>query len=309
MLFGKYRFHTVLEEDVRLPIFKGSTFRGAFGKAFRKVTCAVRRQECPDCLLVERCLYARTFEAKPGKDRAATRPHPYLIEPPLEQDTFYPAGSEFDFNLALFGETTEYLPYYILALEQMGAFGIGRKPESRGPARFQVQDVRINGSSIYDPQQQKLSPNASPERLNLELPEDSAPGRLTVYLNSPLRMKYKNQLTDELPYFVLVKALLRRISMLFLHYGEGEPDIDFRSLVLRAKEVDIAESNLRWQEQKRYSGKQQTVMQFGGLVGSITYADVPSDMLPLFDLARKLHIGKQTTFGLGLIDYHWEPAA
>ena len=38
---------------------------------------------------------------------------------------------------------------------------------------------------------------------------------------------------------------------------------------------------------------------FGGLVGTSSYADVPGYFRPIIELAEKLHIGKQTTFGLG----------
>jgi CRISPR/Cas system endoribonuclease Cas6 (RAMP superfamily) len=47
-------------------------------------------------------------------------------------------------------------------------------------------------------------------------------------------------------------------------------------------------------------------MLLGGLVGSATYAGVSGEYLPLLDLAKVLHIGKQTTFGLGLIDFEWK---
>lgn len=62
MKFGKYRFFCNLLDDAELPAYKGSTFRGAFGSALKKVMCVARGQDCPGCLLAGRCLYARTFE-------------------------------------------------------------------------------------------------------------------------------------------------------------------------------------------------------------------------------------------------------
>jgi CRISPR/Cas system endoribonuclease Cas6 (RAMP superfamily) len=47
-------------------------------------------------------------------------------------------------------------------------------------------------------------------------------------------------------------------------------------------------------------------MQFGGVVGSVAYQGYLSEFLPLMDLAEKLHIGKQSTFGLGKIEYSWD---
>lgn len=62
MLFGRYQFTCRFTEDALLPPYKGSTFRGAFGGALKKVVCAVREKDCSRCLLAARCVYARVFE-------------------------------------------------------------------------------------------------------------------------------------------------------------------------------------------------------------------------------------------------------
>lgn len=40
-------------------------------------------------------------------------------------------------------------------------------------------------------------------------------------------------------------------------------------------------------------------MNFGGMIGYVTYQGALSEFLPLIELCQRLHIGKQTTFGLG----------
>ncbi len=49
--FGQFELELYCEEDIQLPTYKGSTFRGGFGVAFRRVVCALRRQDCSDCIL------------------------------------------------------------------------------------------------------------------------------------------------------------------------------------------------------------------------------------------------------------------
>lgn len=44
MLVGTYSFCCNLMDKAILPPFKGSTFRGAFGIALKRVVCAVREQ-------------------------------------------------------------------------------------------------------------------------------------------------------------------------------------------------------------------------------------------------------------------------
>jgi len=80
MLYGNYRFNCRFEGDAELPVFKGSTFRGVFGHALKRVVCALKRQECPDCILRERCLYTRVFEtplAQGGKEASRNSPIPH----------------------------------------------------------------------------------------------------------------------------------------------------------------------------------------------------------------------------------------
>ena len=109
MQYGKYTFTCRFETDAELPAYKGSTFRGVFGHALKRVVCALKRQECPDCILRERCLYTRVFEtalSQGGQDavRNSAIPHPFVIEPPPETKTHYVKSDMFECGLILFGE-------------------------------------------------------------------------------------------------------------------------------------------------------------------------------------------------------------
>ena len=55
MLYGNYQFFCHLKNEVILPHYKGSTFRGVFGRALKKVVCALKKEDCEDCLLKKRC--------------------------------------------------------------------------------------------------------------------------------------------------------------------------------------------------------------------------------------------------------------
>jgi len=309
---GKYSFKCELLSDAILPPYKGSTFRGAFGVALKKVVCAVREKDCSFCLLKERCIYARIFEAKAGTggphSRIAAPPHPYLIEPPLAATVNYAAGDEFNFNLLLFGEANDFLPYFVYAFESMGEQGIGKKMGEHR-ARFILKDVEMNGTAIYNAARRKLAP-LKVENLTLcpVAPSGSA-GRLTLTFQTPLRLKSDNRFAEELTFELLVRAMLRRISSLFSSYGNGEPALDYRGLVANARQVSSSEKDLNWIDWERYSARQDKMLMMGGIMGSITFQGVPAEYLPLFELCKTLHIGKQTSFGLGLYDFLWEEEA
>lgn len=294
MLIGIYHFSCVFETEAVLPFYKGSTFRGVFGRALKKVVCALRLRDCPDCMLNDQCLYARMFESP-------TVPRPFVIEPPLDSGSRFPPGSSFDFSLLLFGETNKKLPYFIYAFREMGHVGIGKRINGQR-GRFTLERVCHEGRVVYDIRQEKIVtpnvPDVTIPRLQRQEPTNL---RARVALITPLRIKYKNRLSPDLPFHVLVRAVLRRLSTLFEAYGEGEPDLDYTTLVRDAEKIKTVDNDISWFDWRRYSFRQDKQMLMGGLVGSIVYEGKLGPYLPLLELSSMVHLGKQTTFGLGKI--------
>ena len=311
MLFGEYHFKGVLLDDAILPPYKGSTFRGVFGHALKEVTCALKRQQCPTCLLRRQCVYTQVFEPPPDLQPRGSPPppHPFVIEPSLDSRTNLPPGEHFDFTLLLFGPANQYLPYFVYAFEEMGRIGIGRKLEGRR-ARFHLLTVTSpTAGLLYSQEDKTLSPGGA-EALNLdeiETPNLSL-GRLRLALRTPLRLKFQNHLQADLPFHLLVRAALRRVSTLLKHFGAGEPPLDYKGLIARAQEVEVVRSSLRWFDWQRYSQRQDQAMLMGGLVGSIAYRGKLGEYLPILRFAEKVHLGKNTTFGLGMIRLAAAPA-
>ncbi|MCD6271347.1 MAG: CRISPR system precrRNA processing endoribonuclease RAMP protein Cas6 [Deltaproteobacteria bacterium] len=307
MLYGIYRFFCVFQNDAYLPYYKGSTFRGVFGRALKKVVCALKKEECSQCLLKQRCIYALVFEtsislAVPEGSRTASPPHPFVIEPPLTTETKFSKGSSFNFNLLLFGEINNSLPYFIYAFEQMGKIGIGKKING-GRGRFILKEVRNGDSLIYSAADRQLNTASKPEVLSIGDPANLSDKKLSLKLicETPLRLKFENRLKAELPFHVLVRAMLRRVSSLFNWYGAGEPPLDYKGLVKKAASVQTLDSSLKWFDWKRYSFRQNKSMLMGGITGSITFKGDLTEYLPIIELCSKVHLGKQTSFGLGKI--------
>ncbi len=311
MHYGSYRFTCTLLDNALLPSFRGSTFRGAFGVALKNVVCALRRNSCDGCLLFGRCIYARTFEIQrhapeAQRTRVVTPPHPYIIRSPFVEPTRMSAGDEFSFDLILLGEANEWLPYFICAFDAMENSGIGKKIE-RHRSRFAVTSVTVGDTTVYD----AMGKTIRPGRLSHDVPPPTegaaGDGTLTVTFTTPLRLKNDNRFSGTLPFELLQRAVLRRVSALHAAFGDGDPPLDYRGLVAAAGKVDILSSTLQWQDWRRWSNRQDDEMSLGGLIGVITYRGAVGRFLPLMEQARLFHLGKQTSFGLGAFDYGWLP--
>ena len=135
-------------------------------------------------------------------------------------------------------------------------------------------------------------------------PHSNSTKKIRITIETPLRLKFKNHLKADLPFHVLARAMLRRISSLLHYYGDGEPELDYRGLVAQAREVKIIDNNLKWFDWRRYSLRQDRSMFMGGLVGSVTYEGKIAEYLPFIEFCTRVHVGKQTSFGLGKIA--WE---
>jgi hypothetical protein len=308
--YGQYVFTCIFEDDAVLPFYKGSTLRGVFGHALKKVVCALKKQECSECLLASRCLYPAVFEAIPSagfssavRQRIAAVPHPYVIEPPDDSKTAYRQGERLDFVLLLFGEANEYLPYFIYAFDQMGRMGIGKRRDGQH-ASFFLERVCVNDGIAYSRHDGKICKQPSLSSITV-LPQpvirEKEAFDIRLTLVTPLRLKYQNNLHAELPFHVLTRAMLRRVSSLLARYDGQEPDLDYRGMVKRAEEIRIIDSKIRWYDWRRYSNRQEQAMLMGGMTGEITYCGQLDEYLPLLRFCEVAHLGKQTTFGLGKI--------
>jgi CRISPR-associated endoribonuclease Cas6 len=310
MRYGRYSFSCILEKEAILPPYKGSTFRGVFGVALKKVVCALKHQECQSCLLRGKCVYARAFELSsleppPGsKKRIAAAPHPYVIEPDASDKQQYSVGESFNFVLILFGEMNEYLPYFVYAIEQMGQIGIGKKINGTR-SRFKLENVAAgDGEIIFSRASRVLKGGQFAEDVSIEQfsrERDNVANSVTVKLETPLRLKYGNKLESKLPFHVLIRAALRRLSSLCTYYGDGEPDLEYTSLVKKAEQIEIERDKLQWVDWRRFSNRQDQAMFMGGICGSVVYRGDIAEFIPLLRISEKLHLGKQTTFGLGKI--------
>ncbi len=298
-----YTFHCRFISEAKLPGYLGSTLRGALGWALKKTSCALRRQQCADCLLRQQCAYAWIFETeryKAGDGRTVNaRPHPFVLQPGENRETMQPEES-FSFSLLLIDRAIDLLPQIVYAVRLMGeaGIGVGRRQKM---GRFGLRKVLAGEEVCCHAKDNILHLSENVEKIKLEQQPVSGVSSVKIRLHTPLRLKHHNRLNLDLPFHVLIRACLRRLSALEEAYGGGEPDLDYRGLVRRAEQVEVHHSQLRWQQLFRWSNRQKKKVSLSGLSGSITFQGELDEFMPILRYGEQVNIGKQTVFGLGKI--------
>ncbi|MGH9759888.1 MAG: hypothetical protein ACREAC_03490, partial [Blastocatellia bacterium] len=85
---ARYRLRLRAVEHASLPMFLGSTLRGAFGHALKQAVCVMSHKACERCLVHDRCLYPYLFETPAPPDAPLLKgqnqaPHPFILTPPF----------------------------------------------------------------------------------------------------------------------------------------------------------------------------------------------------------------------------------
>jgi hypothetical protein len=302
------------EKGLLLPPYKGSTLRGGFGNAFRRISCALKEANCNNCLLRTSCPYAYIFETAPPPGSAALRnyesiPRPFVLEPPLETKTEYRPGEKLAFNLILIGRATNYLPYFIVAFRELGELGIGKMRRKYRLAEIQAVGLN-NGESqlVYQAEDQlvrntNLAIQIDQAELLRQKDEDKTLTRLGLDFLTITRIKFEENYVHHIELHMLIRSLLRRLSSLaYFHHG-WELELDFTGLIERAAEVRLVSDGTRWVDWERYSSRQDNKVNMGGLVGMVEYEGCLDEFLPLLRIGELVHVGKGAVFGMGKYEF------
>lgn len=299
---GRYGLEFQALDPIRLPDYAGSAWRGIFGRALKRLVCVTREPVCAECVLYRFCVYPYIFETPPdptvGKLRKYTAaPHPFVLLPDMASRGMISPGALLRLEVTLFGHGNRYLPYIIHALDQAARHGIGRHNGRLALQRVdQVDAEGMDWQEILVPGE-RLAPRPA-----ATVPVPPCPARLTLVLETSLRLKAEGRnLTPEgFRFGVLFSSLLRRISLLTAFHTDTPLVTDFAGLTRAARAIEVESMQLRWHDWTRYSARQDSLMQMGGLLGQVTLngKDV-APFWPYLWLGQWTHAGKGTSMGLG----------
>ncbi len=259
-------------------------------------------QDCPVCWL-------QLYEPHPGQVRRA-----FALQPPLQSPARLPEGTDFSFAITLLGEGRNYLPYFVLAVREIGEMGVGK-----GRGRFQVLGAfgeHADGSSatVWEVQKGVLRP--SQRHLNHEEVATALMQRIQAHLNgsgrlglafpTPLRVIQNDRLL-KVPHFEAVfDALLKRLDELADLFAGGyqrpyDERVHLRQL---ARQVDLVENQTEWVELSSSSSRTGRETWISGLVGRAVYqapTRVWDELLEWLAWAEIVQVGKDTVKGNGVV--------
>ena len=259
---ARYQFDFVVSEPILLPEYSGSTLRGAFGRALRKIACMTKLEDCKGCPLYRTCPYTNIFETPAPTEHELQKfsqvPNGYIIEPPAWGERLYAEGEKLTFSLVLFGRLIEQLPLIAFAFKRAFDYNVGRgKANLLDIAKVEVdltrQSILQNGNIIE-------------HKKTIEIPTalDSV---AQIKIETPLRLQENgkplrvNEMTAE-RFFI---SLAKRLSLLSEFHSEPL-NLDFGLLKTQIEQIQD-DKHLKWQDWTRYSSRQDQKMKLGGVIG------------------------------------------
>ena len=212
----------------------------------------------------------------------------------------------------------DYLPYFIFAFDEFSRRGIGLAQNSNDRKRGRCcLDAVFNrkpseapgvGDFIHDQaqtqifygEQKLLTDESHPISFSsLVKEEDRSITQVRLSFLTPTAIKSNGVFLQDISFLPFIQNLIGRISMLANFHCDSSLEMDFLSILHRAKTIGVENNSLSWKNWLRYSGKQKRRMNWGGLVGELDFVGELSEFLPYLRLGEYVHVGKSATFGLG----------
>ncbi len=307
------------DSDADLSRWSGNTLRSGFGAHLRSLVCTQRPGACgleagvcEVCPLQKVCVYDYFYNSSPAEGAKVLRkqsdiPRPFVFDPPFPGR--HCAGTDASFCFTLFGKGVEYLPYFLLALRNLGESGMSRGYRL-GYGRFSLQAVDsigygirsniFSGDTVYN----RAIPLSFEEMLKGSAEHR---GDLTIRFLTPAQIKEDDRFTATPTFRGLVSRLLFRANALAEFYGSGMLYDNERTLALlgECRAVTTLGANTQEIRAERYFHKQKIKKQQlpPFFKGEIKYhGDFSREIMALLELGRLIHVGKMATFGNGLYE-------
>jgi len=216
--------------------------------------------------------YARTFSPTgPAPSGLTDWPRPFVFRARHLDGQTIPAGQTFHFNLNLFDLRSPAEHYLTRAFQQF---------------RPTVQLLNVESETI---------------RLPL-LATTGNQTRLTIRFLTPTELKTNSAIAEKPDFPILLARIRDRLSALCHFYGNGAPQMDYKSFAARAALVETTRCHLQQIRLTRRSTRTGQTHSIGGFIGEADYQGPLAEFLPWLQAAQWTGVGRQTVWGKGEIE-------
>ena len=311
---AKLRFVLKPNDFIKLSNFAGSSLRKDFISLFKQIACLDLNNICSNgCVKKKDCPYSILFEdGVTMSDKVIKQfqnpPKPFIFDSPLKGKTLFSRNEELYFDLILMGNALSFFPYFLATMRRLGEVGMGWNHGKFKLTKIIAYDlVKDSTAAVFDfttsdpdiNQEVSFSLGQLYEKYTTEY-DDIQEVELSIL--TPLRMKRLCNDNWHLIFRTLVKNILTRVSNIAFAFCDFEEFYQFPDLINEANSVRIVEENLIWEDWRnpRLRNKNPN-SKLGGYHGTIKYKGDIAQYWPILRLGEIVHIGKNTSFGLGRI--------
>lgn len=262
-----------------LPEYLGSTLRGAVGQALR---CDSRT-------------YNYLYHNRSFSNGRQDIPNPYLIVPSPVNRSEFRAGGELSFRILLLGEAVQYTLPLVEAL-QIGKLGLG---VTRYPFVLKKITHDLDQRVIWE----NDSFHAEAVR-SVALPYRTLPDveQVAIRTRTPLRIRRDGALLETIDFVTMIRNITHRLEAVAARYGGWVNAAEAERIRELSAQVTVLQNHFAVKPMMRYSNRLGEKMDFSGLNGSMRLQGDLSPFVPWLYAAQILHVGRNTTFGMGSIE-------
>jgi len=267
----------ILSEKLPVDRNLSSAFRGIFGNQLKKTLCLQKNITCEQCSFDD-CL----FKVMYGNEEKDITYRPFIISHESTTDNKVIVTYKF---FGTFLSKLESIIHVLFKIDQ-SSLRIGDEFID-----YRLEEISDSEKIIWKEDGKYLK---KPATVNLNNLKDCQ-GNILLHFNTPLRLKINNNLMRKFDWEQIYKTTYRRINEL----NESFFDNQLRVPEFLLNHAIKTYADFTWKENYRYSERQNQKMTLGGLIGEVILKGVDPDTGRILRLGEQLHIGKQTTFGLG----------
>lgn len=291
----KIRFCAICKETAKLRYNMGNTYRGAFGNTLTWLYSSSKKSTN---------LYDIIFKNTSSKvhydNMFCGKPNPLIIEADNLENLYTNKGDTIEFSFVLIGNACEFAKEVITAVSLMLQGNIAGNIncfELVSAENYYTKEVYFErGQFLEEIKVWEWSDNP----VDIDGEQD-----VIIKFTQPVQIKLESKiLKDNLPFYVLIKSILGRLTLLCSAYGKEDFSVDVEKLIEKAKEVKVKNSSLKSCRFDVYSRTTDEKISMNAMTGSITYSGNMQMFLPYINIGSVLHVGNQTTKGLG--GYLWK---